>query len=283
MSSHHLLNSFEQKVYFNQLSFEKLHKIYIKPSQVLALNIMDIHAKRIEIECYEIDAGHFQMITYLDALVDLLSEISNHLSQMGYALDLFDQKDEEGLYKIFQEVVDSGCQFPYESSSLEEFYRQFFTPQGQVYVCHSLEGKVVGGFYLRANFPGRSSHIANAAYMIHNSYRGKGLGSLLIKASLHFAKDLNVEEEPSAPKKAYKMTVDFGKFGIRTSVGRFTQHTVEEIKDKLVLGVLNFSPRKIGNVTSDVLILGVQYPKADSGEATFITPGAQAKIGGKLF
>ena len=79
------------------------------------------------------------------------------------------------------------------------------------------------------------------------------------------------------------MKVDFGKFGIRTSVGRFTQHTPEEIKDRLVLGVLNFSPRKIGDVTSDVLILGVQYPKADSGEATFITAAVQAKIGGKLF
>ena len=79
------------------------------------------------------------------------------------------------------------------------------------------------------------------------------------------------------------MKVDFGKFGIRTSVGRFTQHVPEEIKDKLVLGILNFSPRKIGDAISDVLILGVQYPKADSGEATFISPLALAKIGSKLF
>ena len=52
---------------------------------------------------------------------------------------------------------------------------------------------------------------------------------------------------------------------------------LEKIKDKLVLGILNFSPRKIGEIVSDVLILGIQYP-ADSGEATF----AQAKIGSKL-
>lgn len=66
-------------------------------------------------------------------------------------------------------------------------------------------------------------------------------------------------------------------------VGRFTQHSSEEIKDKLVLGILNFAPRQIGDTLSDVLILGVQYPKAESGEATFITSAAQAKIGGKLF
>lgn len=94
---------------------------------------------------------------------------------------------------------------------------------------------------------------------------------------------LEVEEEPSAPKRSYRMKVDFGKFGIRTSVGRFTQHPPEELKDQLVIGVLNFSPIQIGDVTSEVLILGLQYPKADSGEATFITPSAQSKIGSKLF
>jgi tRNA-binding protein len=70
---------------------------------------------------------------------------------------------------------------------------------------------------------------------------------------------------------------------VRTSVGRFTQHAPEELKGKLVLGVLNFEPRRVGETLSEVLILGVQYPKAESGEATFITPAAEAKIGGKLF
>lgn len=92
-----------------------------------------------------------------------------------------------------------------------------------------------------------------------------------------------IEVEPTAPKKAYKLTIDFGKFGMKTSVGRFTHHVAEEIRDKLVLAVLNFAPRTIGNTTSEVLVLGVQYPKADSGEATFLTPMADAKIGGKVF
>lgn len=127
--------------------------------------------------------------------IESLPEIFSRLSQLGYTLDLFDEKDEkdeEGLSEIFQEVVDSGSQFPYECSSINEFHRQFFTPQGQVYVCHSLAGEVIGGFYLKANYSGRSSHIANAAYMIRNTYRGKGIGSLLIKASLHFAKNLGL-------------------------------------------------------------------------------------------
>ena len=103
------------------------------------------------------------------------------------------------------------------------------------------------------------------------------------KLEIRIGRVISIEEEPTAPKKAYKMKIDFGKFGIKTSVGRFTNHTMEEMKNQLVLGVLNFQPRQVGNVISEILILGVQYPKADSGEATFITPAAEAKIGGKLF
>lgn len=103
------------------------------------------------------------------------------------------------------------------------------------------------------------------------------------KLDIRLGKVISVEVEHKAPKKAYRLKIDFGKFGIKTSVGRFTLHSPEEIMGKLVLGVLNFPPRQIGDAISDVLVLGVQYPKADSGEATFITPYAQAKIGGKLF
>lgn len=125
--------------------------------------------------------------------IESLSKISNRLNKMGYVLRLYDPKDEKELHEIFREVVDSGSQFSYECSSIEEFHRQFFTPQGKVYVCHTVKGKVIGGFFLRVNYSGRSNHIANAAYMIKNTYRGKGIGSLLVKASLQLAKDLDCQ------------------------------------------------------------------------------------------
>jgi tRNA-binding protein len=46
---------------------------------------------------------------------------------------------------------------------------------------------------------------------------------------------------------------------------------------------LNFESRQMGPVVSEVLVLGVQYPRADSGEATFVSPAVDAKIGSKLF
>lgn len=55
------------------------------------------------------------------------------------------------------------------------------------------------------------------------------------------------------------------------------------LKGRQILSVLNFELREIGGVISEFLCLGVQYPKADSGEATPIAPMVETKIGGKLF
>jgi tRNA-binding protein len=103
------------------------------------------------------------------------------------------------------------------------------------------------------------------------------------KLDIRVGRVIDVELETRTPKPTYKMEIDFGKFGKRVSYGRFTQHSIEEVKNRLVLAVLNFGQRKMGEVLSEVLVLGVQSPKADSGEATFVSPAVQAKIGSKLF
>jgi tRNA-binding protein len=94
---------------------------------------------------------------------------------------------------------------------------------------------------------------------------------------------ISVTPEDAAAKKSYRLEIDFGKYGRKTSVGRFTFHKPEELTNRLVMGVLNFAPRQIGNTVSEVLVLGVQIPGQESGEATIITPLIDAKIGSKLF
>ncbi len=103
------------------------------------------------------------------------------------------------------------------------------------------------------------------------------------KLDIRVGRVIQVDLETRTHKPTYRMTVDFGKFGKRVSYGRFTQHPIEEVKDRLVLGVLNFEPKEMGPGISEALIIGVQYPKAESGEATFVSPAVNAKIGSKLF
>jgi len=103
------------------------------------------------------------------------------------------------------------------------------------------------------------------------------------KLDIRLGRVLSIEPAEEVSKPAYVIKADFGRFGVRTSVGRFTKHSREELVGKLILGVLNFAPRQVGATVSEFLCLGVQYPKADSGEATIVTPLANAKIGSKLF
>lgn len=179
------LNAFEP-IAFNQtkealltLTHEEIEKVH----QGVALYAKGLRSSRLQ------EKNPSLNVTKIESL----AEIHSHLHQLGYDLKPFDQNDEKALYKIFKEVVDTGSEFPYECNSIEEFRRQFFGHHGQVYVCHSLDGEVIGGFYIRANYSGKSSHIANSAYMVQSNYRGKGIGSFLVKASLQIAKDLEFQ------------------------------------------------------------------------------------------
>lgn len=103
------------------------------------------------------------------------------------------------------------------------------------------------------------------------------------RLDIRLGKILSVEPATNARKPSYKLTADFGKYGIRTSVARLTSHPAEELIGLQIFGVLNFEPRQVGDTLSEFLCLGVQIPKAESGEATPVSPIRDVKLGSKLF
>ena len=90
------------------------------------------------------------------------------------------------------------------------------------------------------------------------------------------------EPFPEARKPAYKLWVDFGaEIGEKRSSAQITVHyTIEELVGRQVLAVVNFPPRQIGKVLSEVLVLGL--PDA-YGQVVLIGPGQDVPLGGKLF
>ncbi len=60
-----------------------------------------------------------------------------------------------------------------------------------------------------------------------------------------------------ARKKAYKLRIDFGDLGIKTSSAQITDfYQLDDLIGRQVLAVVNLKPMHISEVTSEVLVLG---------------------------
>lgn len=90
------------------------------------------------------------------------------------------------------------------------------------------------------------------------------------------------EPFPEARKPAIKLWVDFGgDIGEKRSSAQITAHyTPETLVGRQVLAVVNFPPRQIGKVLSEVLVLGVPDP---AGEVVLIRPDFDVPNAGRLF
>ena len=93
---------------------------------------------------------------------------------------------------------------------------------------------------------------------------------------------IRAEPFPEARKPAIKLWLDFGpEIGERRSSAQITRHYVpDELIGKQVLAVLNFPPRQIGPVMSEVLVLGLPD---ENNQVVLIGPDKPVPIGGRMY
>jgi tRNA-binding protein len=90
---------------------------------------------------------------------------------------------------------------------------------------------------------------------------------------------VEVEDFPEARRPAWKLRVDFGpEIGVKRSSAQIKNYAREDLEDRLVLAVVNFPPRQIGPVRSEVLVLGTY---SDDG-VLLLSPEPQAALGDRV-
>lgn len=103
-----------------------------------------------------------------------------------------------------------------------------------------------------------------------------------VKLDIRVGKIIEVDGFPEARKPSFKLTIDFGQeIGTKHSSAQLVDlYTKEELRGKLVLGVVNLEPRQIGPFLSEVLTLGVPD---EEHKCILVVPDKGAKIGAKLY
>jgi tRNA-binding protein len=98
---------------------------------------------------------------------------------------------------------------------------------------------------------------------------------------LRVGRILRAEPNHRARKPAYKLWVDFGPLGEKTSSAQLAAlYQPEELVGRLVIAAMNLGSRNIAGFMSEVLVLGV--PSASS-EVVLLGVEREAPLGGRVY
>jgi GNAT superfamily N-acetyltransferase len=101
--------------------------------------------------------------------------------------------DHDELFVAYAEIVDSGDGFPHAPPlSRAEFDEYWIDHTSAVWIMR-VQRALVAACYVKPNFVGRASHIANAGYFVLAAHRGQGLGRRLVEHSLREARRLGFD------------------------------------------------------------------------------------------
>ena len=92
---------------------------------------------------------------------------------------------------------------------------------------------------------------------------------------------IRAELNREARKPAYKLWIDFGPLGEKTSSAQLTEvYPVESLAGRLVVAAVNLGERRIAGFKSEVLVLGL--PDAN-GHVVLLEPERDVPLGGRVY
>jgi tRNA-binding protein len=98
---------------------------------------------------------------------------------------------------------------------------------------------------------------------------------------LRVGRILRAELNQRARKASYKLWIDFGPLGEKTSSAQLTSlYQPDELAGRLVIAAVNLGSRNIAGFMSEVLVLGV--PSA-LGEVVLLAAEREVPLGGRVY
>jgi tRNA-binding protein len=92
---------------------------------------------------------------------------------------------------------------------------------------------------------------------------------------------LRAEPNQRARKPAYKLWIDFGRLGEKTSSAQLNAlYRADELIGRLVIAAVNLGTRNIAGFESEVLVLGVPSEK---GDVVLLQVDREVPLGGRVY
>lgn len=100
------------------------------------------------------------------------------------------------------------------------------------------------------------------------------------KVEMRVGRIVEVRDFPEARKPSYRLTIDFGPLGVKTSSAAVQPwYTKEELLGRAIVAVTNFPPRQVGPFLSEVLCLGAVE---SDGRVILLRPDQEGELGARI-
>ncbi len=100
------------------------------------------------------------------------------------------------------------------------------------------------------------------------------------KIDMRVGRILRVDPFPEAHNPAWKLEIDFGPgVGVKQSSAQITHYARENLEGRLVVGVVNFPPRRIAGFESEALLLGALD---DAKGVVLLRPDEDVELGDRI-
>lgn len=101
-----------------------------------------------------------------------------------------------------------------------------------------------------------------------------------LRVEIRVGRVVRVEDHPRARKPAYKVWVDFGELGVKSSSAQLTRrYTKADLLGRQVVAVVNLEPKRVAGFVSEVLILGAMVTDED---VVLLRPDAEVAPGTRV-